>query len=590
MKVRLCTLCFLGFAIGATLTARAQDKAVPQRHDHGIYQTIDRAYRNGEINLDKKILFKFYASSHPEKLPGNFKSREPAILKCGTPAIADYHRNRSKLSRSTVSQIESMMSSATIQSSETYQSPSGNFVLHYETSGSDAVPPGDEDNDGVPDYVEEAAAAADSSYRHEVQRLGYSNPIPSGQTYDIQILNLGTIYGRTFSPGSPSGNTLIQIENDFQGFPPNDDPEGDRIGALKVTIAHELKHAIQYTANQWRGETGDWLEMDATLMEEVVYDNVNDYYNYLRSPDSIFNNPESSFYPGSYYQVTWALYFEQQYGSQFWVNVWQIIQDNPYITMANALDRQLGRQGAGSFNENFVTSQLWHYASGSNSSPNYGFDESANYPTPSVQTENGFYNQNFTIPRSPPVNELPGFAAKYYQIPVPEGIDGEIRLDLSAPTNNQGVGLIAYYNDGRVKSASLESQGSDPSLQMPDLSWENIDRLGLILANSGTGSTNNTDPMIVGVGSSNFNSTLSQNYPNPFNPQTRIRFTLEQAGQVQLKVYNSAGRLVRTLVDGELDAGLHEPVFDGSNLASGVYFYQLITDQQTFVKKMTLVK
>ena len=125
---------------------------------------------------------------------------------------------------------------------------------------------------------------------------------------------------------------------------------------------------------------------------------------------------------------------------------------------------------------------------------------------------------------------------------------------------------------------------------MSKLNWRNIDRLGLILTNSSTNTSGSDQPIIVGIGSNNFNSTLSQNYPNPFNPQTRIRFTLEQASQVQLKVYDSAGRLVQTLIDGELNAGLHEPVFDGSGLASGIYFYQLKTNRQTFVKKMTLVK
>jgi hypothetical protein len=569
---------------------QSQDRYGDRKIDN-LHQKIDRAYQKGTLTLDQKVLYKFFPAEAKGKLPGGDSINYNKPLKCGTPATSDFHRHKSDLSASTVNRIQSAISTPGMQASETYQSPSGNFSIHYETSGSHAVPPEDSDSDGIPDYVEEVAAAADSSYRHEVQRLGYTDPIISS-TYDIEIVNMQDIYGQDFYGVTTVQNqsTFIRIENDFsEGFPENDDPEGNQIGAIKVTVAHEFKHAVQYEANEWQGETGNWLEMDATLMEEVVYDNVNDYYNYLRSSESIFSAPGTSFLPGTYYHVTWALYFEQRYGSQFWVDVWNIIKDNPYISMIEAITRQLG--GSETFNQSFIESQLWHYASGpANASSNYGFQEASKYPAPPVQTEKGFYNKNFTIPRSAPANALNIFSAQYYEIPITNNLEGNVSLDITSQTANRGIGLIAYYKDGRVESSIILPSQNQASLQTSPLNWNNITQLGLILTNSSTSPSGAGQPMIVGVGSDAFNSTLSQNYPNPFNPQTRIRFTLEQASQVELKVYNSAGRLVQTLVDGELSAGLHEPVFNGNGLASGVYFYQLKTDQQTFVKKMTLVK
>jgi len=83
---------------------------------------------------------------------------------------------------------------------------------------------------------------------------------------------------------------------------------------------------------------------------------------------------------------------------------------------------------------------------------------------------------------------------------------------------------------------------------------------------------------------------LSQNYPNPFNPSTVIQFTLPRRSEVQLEVFNVLGQRVVTLEEGELEAGPHQVVFDGANLASGVYLYRLKTADQVATKKMVLLK
>jgi hypothetical protein len=84
---------------------------------------------------------------------------------------------------------------------------------------------------------------------------------------------------------------------------------------------------------------------------------------------------------------------------------------------------------------------------------------------------------------------------------------------------------------------------------------------------------------------------IFQNYPNPFNPSTRIRFTLPEQSLVKLNVYNILGERVAELINTELNAGNHEAVFNGSNLASGVYFYSLdVQGKFLEVKKMILLK
>lgn len=88
---------------------------------------------------------------------------------------------------------------------------------------------------------------------------------------------------------------------------------------------------------------------------------------------------------------------------------------------------------------------------------------------------------------------------------------------------------------------------------------------------------------------------LDQNYPNPFNPATSIRYALAEAGHVSLKVYDTAGRLVKTLVDAHQTPNRYDMTWDGTDnaqqpVASGLYFYQLQTDDTRDVRRMLLLK
>ena len=84
--------------------------------------------------------------------------------------------------------------------------------------------------------------------------------------------------------------------------------------------------------------------------------------------------------------------------------------------------------------------------------------------------------------------------------------------------------------------------------------------------------------------------TLSQNYPNPFNPTTKISFSIPEASNVTLKVYNTLGQEVATLVNDFKTAQSYSVDFNASNLASGVYIYTLKYGNQSISKKMMLLK
>ena len=83
---------------------------------------------------------------------------------------------------------------------------------------------------------------------------------------------------------------------------------------------------------------------------------------------------------------------------------------------------------------------------------------------------------------------------------------------------------------------------------------------------------------------------LDQNYPNPFNPMTTLAFAIPQRAHVTLKVFDSLGRAVSTLVDKALGAGVYRVVFDAEDLPSGVYFYRIEAEGFVQTKKLLLLK
>jgi hypothetical protein len=101
-------------------------------------------------------------------------------------------------------------------------------------------------------------------------------------------------------------------------------------------------------------------------------------------------------------------------------------------------------------------------------------------------------------------------------------------------------------------------------------------------------------PSVTGISSNNGSKpiqyTLLQNYPNPFNPATTIKYHIPDNTHVSLTVFDINGKEVANLVNQNQEKGIHEINFDAGRLSSGVYFYKLVTNEYSDVKRMTLVK
>lgn len=151
-------------------------------------------------------------------------------------------------------------------------------------------------------------------------------------------------------------------------------------------------------------------------------------------------------------------------------------------------------------------------------------------------------------------------------------LDG--RLSLS-PKNGYNHFFISADNDGDDGDMDI----AEFRLYNTNLTYSEMQTMGNVV----------TDVKDV-KGEEPLKYTLYQNYPNPFNPTTTIRFSLRHSGHVLMKVYNILGQEVKTLVNEDLKAGLHNVEFDASRLSSGIYFYTIKAGNFVTTKKMVLLK
>jgi len=560
--------CVFGLA-NESVEVQAQEKTVPQ---------ILHTFEQGKMNAEQTYLEmrKVY--------------EDGAIHKCITPLHIFSHKYKSEISESVLLEqrkIDQHRKSA----QASFTSHSGKFVFTYETTGSNAVPSADNNSNGVPDFVEWAATAADSSYKLLVEIQGYTDPIPADSTYDISFEDMG-FYGFVEPDNSAPSGTIMVIENDFVGFPDNDDPDGTQRGALRVTIAHEFKHAVQFVQNNFNGEADNWAEMDATLMEEVVYDNVNDYYNYLGGSGDIFGSPGVTVIPGSYEDVTWALYFHEKIGSDFWVNAWDRIEtSNSTLDMLDAVEQELTSRGL-DFTESLLELYTWHFVSGTYNNSTFGFNESLFYPTPSVQRTETQVTDQF----SADIN-LGRFASYMLNVKPPANETGDVSVLIDTESANLSMAVVGLFNDGTVAFEYAESE-SGFIVVNEGWKWADIERVGAIVLNENRTlsqsfkiKVSNTFPTSIPIDDEKPVTTeIKQNYPNPFNPSTTIPVSVSEFQKVEVDIYDITGRLVQSVFNGNLGTGNYNLPVNLENLASGVYMYRLKTNDKVQIKRMTLLK
>ncbi|MCD6595602.1 T9SS type A sorting domain-containing protein [bacterium] len=325
------------------------------------------------------------------------------------------------------------------------------FKLWYDTTGNDAVYPTDTDDDGIPDYIEQAGIYLEHAWSIVIDSLGYKQPLPDtlwipdtadfggDARLDVYFSNMGSgLYGKTELRASHidsicnKATAYIEIQSDMtrlESYADNPFPP------LKVTCAHEFFHTVQFAYHcPTDAEYSNfiwWMEATAVFNEEFCYDDINDYYLYLKE---FQENPQVPLFvkdagiTTEYGGVIFPIFLEEFYSPDsvrftgyLIERIWELCEyDSPIYAVDNALT-ELGSSLMEAY-ENFT---YWRMRTDDQWQPEF-FSEGANYPLPemdSVQIENEF-TDNFT---SRPL------ATKYYLLPYTYDDNGII-ANLSSST------------------------------------------------------------------------------------------------------------------------------------------------------------
>lgn len=562
-------------------------------------QIVQERVDHGELSTEDALLLKFHYAFDRDRLPDDLQPTSLAPLKCGTSLIIEFEQMRDDLRGDVVQAIEGYLAPRNDPGLATYISPSGLFRITYQTSGQHAVPPGDANGNGIPDWVENMGEYADYTWDQTINVLGFrAPPVPGTYTYyDISIESLSGIYGYCQVVNYGAGMTRIVLHNNYIGFPPNDDPDGNQLGAAKVTIAHEFKHASQFITSRWsEGNHGPWVESDAVAHEELVYPAANDYLNYLSSGSPI-SHPMQTL-DGNYEDCVWQLYLYQNHGISYLVDFWERRAGNFSETPINTFEQILINYGT-DLTSTWNDFTAWNFASGVRWLAEGTYEEGNRYPTGSAQRTVNSYPDTYN-------GTCSRIAANFIRCLNVDTPDERIKVTFNGAAGVRWtlaavVNVSYFYNTGTYYLVELENDNAAEWVLPYDLTG--VYSVGFVVGNGNKIGVNATYSIQVekvpfdptSVSDTPAVMAISGNHPNPFNPSTSIQFALGSHGHAALDIYDVSGRKVRSLVGAGLDAGNHTVVWDGQDdlgrsLPSGTYVARLRSGDQVSSHKLVLAK
>ncbi len=593
--------CWTGMLIGTLILIPVSSHAFEA--GEFFLNTVNQALSEGAISQEEAYLQTFYYAFDRDLVREDLLGTDTKPLKCFADVISTYEEEKGNFSSEAVAVMDGYLAllQAVPKTASTYISPSGIFEFTYSTTGSNAVSATDvAPANGIPDYVEKCAIYADSSWTREVDEVGLNAPNLTSGVYPMSFQNMGA-YGFAVSTGG--GRSRIVIENNFIGFPANDDPDGNQLGAAKATIAHEFKHATQFNTGSWDG----WAEMDATSIEDIVFDDTNDFYNYIGSGDGISSpsTPLDSGGGASYEDAIWQLFMAESFGVTILEEHATRRQNFPGES-ATASYKEVFQSHGSTWNDEFINYATWNYLTGLHAQSTLpGYGEAADlipiFPGLAVTIQSADYPYSTTDTQS-------NLSTLNYKVRGLDAITGKLRIEFDGlSTKIRGVVLLtkvraAFGGGWEREDIPLDANMvGDYTSNRPGA--EILQGAVLVIYPGRNGSDESFNLTISNQVITTIDAAiptlqtfvLDQNRPNPFNPTTSISFSLPEKSAVSLHIYNPAGRLVRTLLTDDRAAGSYSITWDGRDdsgfdAGSGVYHYQLRAGRQVDTKRMILIR
>ena len=297
---------------------------------------------------------------------------------------------------------------------------------------------------------------------------------------------------------------------------------------------------------KWLQSYGSGLDLNSSITTS---------YNILKSGSRASSGV---YYFQSFYANSTPFNFPTNWTQNIWVEI---------MSISNNLG---GNSGTGTF-------EICEYNFDPSTNPNIGVNLTDYTPTINGQADN--------VPL--PV-ELTSFTAFINQNTV------SLKWQTATELNNYGFDVERKsQTESWIKIGFVPGHGNSSSIKSYGFTDNNISGGGKLqyrlkqIDNDGT--FEYSDVAEVNIASPE-NYALEQNYPNPFNPATTISYSIPSTSHVRLSVFNILGQEIAVLINEVREAGINSVSFSGADLAGGVYFYRLSTENFTQIKKMLLVK
>ena len=469
----------------------------------------------------------------------------------------------------------------------------GHFRFYYDTTGVDAASMIDSNYNLVAgtaeQYVDSAGVYFNYAWTYEIDTLGYTlPPLDIDGTYHVVIYDLDPgLYGQTlWNPSSPLNGgtpvryaTYIEIDNNFYDLPRI---ASRGIPAIKVTAAHEFHHAIQIGSYGLWGKDIYFYEITSTWMEDVVYDDVNDYHQYLFNvPNSVqtsqFAEPKLRFTSQDrliqYSRAIWAKYLENKFSRSIVKRTWEYMKQESSLPALDDAIREYSGQTK-SFRDAFLEWSYWNANTGPTAdSTQYYRTEGTKYPVMNFRPI-----VTFTPPSRAINDSIQVLSSSYHPIVVNGNTMLSIisNLNISTPYDNSyhNFSYVLNQNGGDKKLANdifVTINASDPQ------NWASLENVPVQIS-----------------------SILA--FPNPLIAKNnkplkfRLPFTAQSSGMISVFSSSMKGIFSNELpiisnqitLEQVMTWDAHDNV--GNMLSTGVYFYVITLDDKQYKGKFAVVR